>query len=47
MMSRTIAGDRTWSSKHLGAYGTLYFVACLLALLVAIPMWINAGLFGL
>ena len=45
MLSRSIAGDRAWANKHLGAYGVLYFVACLIALVVAIPMWINAGLF--
>jgi len=46
MMSKTIAGDRAFTNKHLGTYGTLYFVACLITLIAAIPMWINAGLFG-
>lgn len=46
MMSRSIVGEEIWNNKHLGIYGTLYFVACLLALVVAIPMWVNAGLFG-
>jgi len=46
MMSRSIAGDRTFTNKHLGIYGLLYFAACFIALVVAIPMWINAGLFG-
>ena len=46
MMSRSIAEDRIWDDKHLGMYGILYFIACLIALAVAIPMWINAGLFG-
>jgi len=45
VMGQSIAGDRTWTSKHLGTYGVLYFAACLLTLLAAIPMWINAGLF--
>jgi anion transporter len=45
VMGQSIAGDRTWTSKHLGTYGVLYFVACLVTLLAAIPMWINAGLF--
>jgi hypothetical protein len=45
VMGQSIAGDRAWTSKHLGTYGVLYFAACLLTLLVAIPMWINAGLF--
>ena len=46
MMGRSMAGERTWDNKHLGIYGMIYFVACLIALTVAIPMWINAGLFG-
>jgi len=45
MMSRSIAGDRAWSNKHLGVYGIVYFIACLLALAMVIPLWINAGLF--
>jgi len=46
MMSRSISGDRTFTNKHLGVYGVLYFAACFIAMLVAIPMWISAGLFG-
>ena len=46
MMSRSIAGDRAFTNKHLGIYGMIYFAASFIALLVAIPMWINAGLFG-
>ncbi|MCL2045150.1 MAG: SLC13 family permease [Oscillospiraceae bacterium] len=46
MLGVSIAGDRAWTSSHLGAYGTIYFGSCLLSLLVAIPMWVNAGLFG-
>jgi len=43
-MSRSIAADRAWTNAHQSKYGLLYLAACLLALLVAIPMWINAGL---
>ena len=46
VMSRSIAEDRAWDNKHMGIYGVIYFIACLLALAVAIPMWINAGMFG-
>ncbi|MCL2762358.1 MAG: SLC13 family permease [Treponema sp.] len=46
VMSRSIAEDRTWTNKHQSIYGLIYFAVCLLALLVAIPMWISAGLFG-
>ena len=46
MMSRSIAGERAFTNKHLGIYGVLYFAASFIALVVAIPIWINAGLFG-
>jgi len=46
MMSRSIAGDRAWSNRHLGIYGVLYFIACMITVTIAIPMWIHAGLFG-
>jgi hypothetical protein len=46
MMSRSIAGERAWDNKHLSLYGALYIVACMIALVVAIPVWMNAGLFG-
>jgi len=46
MMGQSIAGEKAWNSKHLGIYGVMYFIACLLALVVAVPMWISAGFFG-
>ena len=46
MMSRSIAGERSFTHKHLGTYGIIYFAASFIALLIAIPMWMNAGLFG-
>ena len=46
MMSRSIAGDRAWGNSHLSIYGVMYFGACLLALIAAIPLWIGNGLFG-
>ena len=46
MMSKGMAGERIWTNKHLAIYGTLYFVACMIALVAAIPIWTNAGLFG-
>jgi len=45
VMSRSIAEDRAWTNKNQSKYGLLYFAACLLSLFVAIPMWINMGLF--
>ena len=45
VMSRSIAGDRAWDNKRMGTYGVIYFISCMLALVVAIPMWISNGLF--
>jgi len=46
MMSKTVAEDRAFTNNHLGTYGILYFVACMITLGVAIPMWISSGYFG-
>ncbi|MCL2151256.1 MAG: SLC13 family permease [Coriobacteriia bacterium] len=46
MMGVSMAGERAWQGRHLALYGLIYFAACLIALVVAVPMWINAGLFG-
>jgi hypothetical protein len=45
VMSRSIAEERAWTNKHQSVYGLIYFAACLIALVVAVPMWISAGLF--
>ena len=46
VMSRSIAADQAWENKHLSTYGLLYAGACLIALVVTIPLWISAGFFG-
>jgi hypothetical protein len=46
MMSKGMAGERIWTNKHLGLYGTLYFAACMIALTATVPLWIHNGLFG-
>ncbi|MCL2213265.1 MAG: SLC13 family permease [Oscillospiraceae bacterium] len=46
VMSRSISGEREWTNKHQSKYGLIYFAACLIGLVVAVPMWIGAGLFG-
>lgn len=37
--------DKGWTSKHFGIYGTVYFVASLIAMAVAIPYWTALGMF--
>jgi len=46
VMSRSIAEDRAWTNRHQSIYGLIYFAACLLALVAAVPLWISMGLFG-
>jgi len=46
VMSRTIARERAWDNRHMSAYGVLYFVACLVAVAVSMPLWIGLGMFG-
>ncbi len=44
LMSQSIAGKNAWKNRHLATFGILYFLACLLALAAAIPLWIKMGL---
>ena len=44
LMSQSISGDRTWTQEHLGKYGIVYFAACMIGLVFAVPMFIAAGL---
>jgi anion transporter len=46
VMSLSISKERSWTAGHLGIYGTLYFIACLLALVVGVIIWNSNGLFG-
>ena len=47
VMSKSIVGEEwVWSNKELGIYGIIYFVACMISMVPAVPMWIHAGLFG-
>lgn len=46
MMSRSLSGERTFTNKHIGTYGLIYIAASFIALLIAVPIWKNAGLFG-
>jgi len=45
MISRTLAGDRAWQPKHLTSYGTIYFVACMVAMVFGVLWWNHLQLF--
>lgn len=44
LMSQSISGERAWTAAHLGKYGILYFVACMVGLAVAAAMFSASGL---
>lgn len=33
-----------WTSKHLGQYGIVYFIASMISMLIAIPYWVSIGM---
>lgn len=45
LMSEEIAGENRWGTAELFRYGTLYFLACMAALAIAIPVWMAMGLY--
>ena len=47
VMSQSIARERQhhWKDKHLSMYGVLYYISCMIALLITMPLWIHLGLF--
>jgi di/tricarboxylate transporter len=46
VMGQSIAKEQPWAAKHLAMQGAIYFFACLIALLIATPLWISVGYFG-
>ncbi len=34
-----------WMKKHFSIYGCVYFIACMISMLAAIPYWISIGMF--
>ena len=46
LMTKSLAGENAPSAGQLAKFGTVYFVACMVALVVAIPLWTSLGLFG-
>ena len=39
-------GGKGWTAEHLAKYGTAYFIASMISMLVAVPYWISIGMFG-
>ena len=44
MMGASMAGERSWPAKHLGIYGIIYFVICIIVISVLVPIWISMGI---
>ena len=43
MMGSSLAGERSWTAKHIGIYGTLYFLICIAVTAIVIPLFISFG----
>jgi len=43
MMGSNIAGDRSWTPKHLAIYSVIYFLLCLIVIAVIVPIWLRMG----
>jgi hypothetical protein len=46
LMGQAVAKERSWSAKQLTVYGTLFFAASIISLMIMVPFWMKAGLFG-
>jgi len=46
LVGEAIIGDKGWTPKQISMYGLVYLVACIIALLVAVPYWNGLGLFN-
>jgi len=46
VMSTSITKEQSWTPGHLGTYGTIYFVACMVASVVGVLIWSQAGMFS-
>jgi len=45
LVGEALAKEKGWRANQLMVYGSVYFVASLLTLLVVIPYWIGQGFF--
>jgi di/tricarboxylate transporter len=44
MMGSSLAGERSWTARHLAIYGVIYFVVCMIVMAALIPFWISKGI---
>ena len=45
LVAETNFAHNGWSKKHLGLFGSVYFIACIIAMIAAVPYWISIGMF--
>ncbi|WP_287195288.1 SLC13 family permease [Syntrophothermus sp.] len=45
LIGESIVGDKGWTPAQFAKYGFVYLVACIVALLIAIPYWTSLGMF--
>ncbi|HHU22501.1 MAG TPA: hypothetical protein GXZ52_03670 [Clostridiales bacterium] len=46
LMGQAVARKRSWTPGHLAAYGTIYFAASIISLMIMVPFWVKVGMFG-
>ncbi|MCL2093762.1 MAG: anion permease [Treponema sp.] len=44
VMGTSLAGDRSWTPRHLGTYGIIYFISCAVLIALMVPLWLRMGL---
>ena len=44
MMGSGMAGERSWTAKHLAVYGVIYFVICIIVIAMMVPIWGGMGI---
>lgn len=45
LVAETNLAGKGWTARHLSSYGSVYFIASMVAMLVTIPYWISIGMF--
>ena len=46
LVAESSAGDRRWTAGQLLRYGVVYFIVCLLVVVISVPYWVSLGYFG-
>lgn len=45
LVGDSIMAGKGWKTKHFSQFGTVYFVACMISMVLIIPYWLSIGMF--